>query len=204
MKLTTHFLLAPTSPLPSAGEILRRVALPFALFCVVLLSFLLLSWFLLFPRIARVDLHGSLVGAGDLRAREQELAAKVALLEEQREEYLSPLDDTAFGRLKVLKAEQPSFLEVRASVLEAAQGAVPEQEDAVAIGSIRYLEGGRRLSITGDVRNVGFQSMTILAQFVETLGHLPGVVSVDPPAFTRESDPVIGPYSPFSLTLTLR
>ena len=60
------------------------------------------------------------------------------------------------------------------------------------------------VEISGDVRNVGLRSMTVLAQFVDAVASLPSVASVQRPVFTREKDEDVGFHSPFTFHITLQ
>jgi len=60
------------------------------------------------------------------------------------------------------------------------------------------------LRIRGEIRNVDTRTMTVLAEFAQSLTSLPAVASATTPTFAREEDSKIGFHSPFDITLTLK
>ncbi|MFH1443822.1 MAG: hypothetical protein ABIG34_00330 [Candidatus Peregrinibacteria bacterium] len=196
--LTVKTWQGPASA-PSLKEILRRVLFPFALFAVVLLSLLVLSWYLLLPRFTRVELHGASQELSHLQTYVQEIQAETQKLEDRRLALILPLDDSPYGHLVQKKMSQPSLLSFYEKLQNVARTFLPEQSQSVVLQSIRWEH--EVIELTGDVRNVGLQSMAVLAQFVESVRAMPGVERVDFPSFTRERDEVIGFHSPFVIRI---
>ncbi|OIO55779.1 hypothetical protein AUJ46_00595 [Candidatus Peregrinibacteria bacterium CG1_02_54_53] len=189
------------TPAPSLREILRRVLFPFALFGVVLLSLLVLSWYLLLPRFTRVDLHGTSRELSHLQTYVQDIGEQSQKLEDRRLALILPLDGSPYGRLVQAKMSQPSLLMFYEKLQNVAQTFLPEQSQSVVLKVIRWEHDV--IELTGDVRNVGLQSMAVLAQFVEAVRAMPDVERVDFPSFTRERDGNIGFHSPFTIRIYL-
>lgn len=188
-------------PLVSVGprEVLRRVLFPFALFSIVLFLLLLLSWYLLLPRFTRVALHGVPQDLARLQTYMETVDADTRTLEEKRMALILPLDDSPYGVLVEEKMSQPSLLSFYEQLQNVARTFLPEQPQAVHLQSIGFERDV--MIVTGDVRNVGLQSMAVLAQFVSSIREMPGIERVDFPAFTREHDASIGFHSPFTLRI---
>jgi hypothetical protein len=203
MTHTAASLTGHRRAIPGVGEILRRVAGPFAIFAFVLLSLLLLSWVLLLPRYTRVELHGMLLRPAEVLSMVDEVREGLAKMEEKRQSLILPLDASPYGSLVREKVEGPSLLTFQETIRNIARTVVPEQEYAVWIEVVRMKSDGTA-EIRGDIRNVGLQSMAVLAQFARMVGNLPSVTQADLPTFTREHDPQIGFHSPFSFSVTLR
>ncbi len=190
-------------PHASPAEILRRVAMPFLLFATVLTALLMLSWSMLVPRLARVDVGGRTLTAEEIRAYRTDLAAQIVTGEGQRRDLVLSVQDPAYIALKQSRRGALSATQLL-SELETQAKASADQPDAVHLSFLRYdiLSGSGTLR--GDVRFVGSRSMTVLASFVDVLGRLPILSSVTPPPFVREEDPVTGAHSPFALSFTIK
>jgi len=186
------------------GTILRRIALPVLLFALVLTSLLTASWLLLLPQLTEIEIGGSVLDTSALKAYERELDERLSALERERDELVLPMEGTLYDALTTVKHNQRPLLPLRAQVIQAALHLVPGNKDAVSIDSLRYLTSGNRIEVTGDIRNVGPRSMTVLAQFAEVLRGLPFVADLQRPRFTRKDDPTIGMYSPFTLNISLQ
>jgi len=187
--------------LPGPREVLRCVLFPFALFSVVLLLLLVLSWYLLLPRFTRVELHGVPQDPSRLQTYVEGVQAETKKMEEKRLALILPLDHSPYGILVQEKMSQPSLLAFHEQLKNVARTFLPEQSQAVMLQSISWERD--TVVITGDVRNVGLQSMAVLAQFVEAVRAMPGIARVDFPSFTRERDEAIGFHSPFTLRIHL-
>ncbi|MDD5041393.1 MAG: hypothetical protein PHX87_02290 [Candidatus Peribacteraceae bacterium] len=185
--------------MPGPREVLRRVLFPFALFSVVLLALLLLSWYLLLPRFTRVELHGVPQDPSTLQTYVQDLQDQTKKMEEKRLALILPLEGSPYGILVQEKMSQPSLLAFHEQLKNVARTFLPEQSQAVFIQSISFERDA--VILTGDVRNVGLQSMAVLAQFVSAVRAMPGIGRVDFPSFTRERDESIGFHSPFTLRI---
>ncbi len=190
-------------PHTSPAEILRRIAMPFLLFAAVLAVLLMLSWSMLVPRLARVDVGGRTLTAEEIRAYRVDLAAQIVAGEGQRRDLVLSVQDPAYIALKQSRRSALPVTQLLAE-LETQAAAGADQPDAVHLSFLRYdiLSGSG--SLRGDVRFVGSRSMTVLASFVDVLGRLPVLASVTPPPFIREDDPVTGAHSPFALSFTVK
>lgn len=184
-------------------EMLRRVLFPFALFGIVLLTLLLLSWKLLIPAFTRVELKGSPQDPAALETTVRDMREKLTRIEGKRLALILPLDDSPYGGLVREKIDQPSFIALFTQLKTVARTFLPEQSQAVILSSLIW-KGDRVVTLTGDVRNVGLQSMAVLAQFVEAVKGMPGIERVDFPSFKREQDPVAGFHSPFTFSIHLK
>ena len=195
----TGKLNLPTPVSVGPREVLKRVLFPFALFSVVLLSLLVLSWYLLLPRFTRVALHGVPQDPSHLQTYVEGVQAETKKMEDKRLALILPLDHSSFGDLVQEKMSQPSLLAFYEQLKNVATTFLPEQSQAVFVQSISYENDVVQLK--GDVRNVGLQSMAVVAQFVEAVRAMPGVKRVDFPSFTRERDENIGFHSPFVIRI---
>lgn len=187
---------------PGLSEILRRVLLPFALFAVVLLSLLLLSWFLLLPRFTRVELHGTPQDPSRLQSYSEEVETAIRSREERRLALILPLSDSPYGELVSVKVDASDLFAFFEQIKNVSQSFLPEKKQVVILQTIALKD--HVVELTGDVRNVGLQSMAVLAQFVEALRAMPDVERVDYPAFQREQDSAIGFHSPFTIRIHLK
>jgi len=176
-------------------EVLRRVLFPFALFSIVLLALLVLSWYLLLPRFTRVELHGVPQNPARLQTYVEEVQTETKKMEEKRLALILPLDHSPYGDLVQEKMSQPSLPVFYGQLKNVAATFLPEQSQAVVLESISLEQNV--VELKGDVRNVGLQSMAVVAQFVEAVRTMPQVKRVDFPPFTRERDEHIGFHSPF-------
>jgi hypothetical protein len=176
--------------------------LPFALFGIVLLLLLLLSWFLLLPRFTRIELHGTPQDLNRLQAYSREVQTELQRVENKRLALILPLSESPYGLLVREKMRQPHLLELYEQLQNIAKSFLPEQPRAVILEAIRF-KGGM-VELQGDVRNVGLMSMAVLAEFTDAVKAMPGVERVDFPTFTREKDPAVGFHSPFVLRFSLK
>jgi hypothetical protein len=190
-------------PAPTLRQILAQLALPFFLFALVLATLLTLSAALLLPIFTKVEVGGKQHTAGELRSLQMRLSADITRKEQERDVSVLPFQDRQFETVSAERDALPTFVQMRQDVLHAAAAITPEQ-DAVHVSSIRFAEGEKTLEVGGDVRNVGERSMTVLAQFVRELEHMPAAAGVRQPDFQRLIDPQTGPHSPFTITLILR
>lgn len=195
---------AVTRNVPSLGEILRRIAMPFALFSIVLFVLLLLSWFLLLPRFTRVQLHGTSRRPGELQDYVASIQHETRVLEEKRLSLILPLDATSYGALVQEKMALPSLASVQGILLNVAANVLPARRDAVVVQTLHLTGSGGIVEVSGDVRNVGLQSMAVLARFVEAAERFSFVARIDRPVFTRERNTTIGFHSPFHFRLHLQ
>lgn len=187
----------------SATAIAHRSALPLFLFSAVLLALLILSYLSLLPRLTTVELAGSVRDAQGLRAYHASLLEQITEKERQRDALVLPMEGSTYRRLVEVKHAQFPLLVLRSSLEQTVRQLLPDETDVVRIESMRYIPSKKRVELTGDVRNVGSRSMTVLAQLVEELRAQPFVSDIASPRFRRVQDPRIGPHSPFTLRIKL-
>lgn len=181
-----------------------RVALPLFAFAAALSCALLLSRLLFLPRLAGVRLHGEMMYGSSLTRFYADLRDRIAAQEEARNHLVLPGRDPLSQFLRQLRRSDASFASLFAAVTRSAEEAVRDRPDAVFLESFQYDAAGRTLTIAGDVRHVGPRSMTVLAEFIETLRRIPSVEAVEHQRFLREEDASGAFHSPFSLLLRLR
>lgn len=192
-----------TSITPAA--ILQRTALPFFLFSLVLTTLLMITKMTVLPALLSVDIDGTTRNVQDLKTYHDVLAEQIAKKVDQRNTLILPMEGTDYRSLADWKQEQYSFSFLTSSLSQLAK-AVPATEGgtAVYVESIRYYPIDKMVEMRGDVRNVGPRSMTVLAQFVESLQAEPYVSTVEHPTFTRVEDKNLGFLSPFHLKIALQ
>ena len=183
-------------------SVIERVCLPFFLFSAVLAFVTLLLRFVVLPPLLKVEVGGTPRDVSMMRVVRRQLEQDIRNLEERRQEILLPLRDQTFDVLKSREKLSRSFLMLRDTLEKQAQ-AVSRQPDAVHISMFEYVPQEKQLVVSGDVRFVGPRSMTVLAQFIDSIEALPFVSSVTKPAFDRMEDPTTGFHSPFSVRITL-
>lgn len=181
-----------------------RVAFPLFVFATVLACALLLSWLLFLPRLAGAQLHGKTLYGASLTRFYADLRDRVSAQEEARNRLVLPGRDSLSQFLRRLRRSDVALAPLLAAVKRAAEDAARERPDAVFLESFQYDAAGRTLALAGDVRHVGPRSMTVLAEFVEMLRHIPSVEEVEHPRFLREEDAQGEFHSPFSLLLHFR
>lgn len=191
------------TPRPDAAAILWRVAWPLLVFSAALALLFSLSWALLLPRFARIEVGGKLQSIAEIRTYREALTAQIAAKEEGRRQSVLAVHDPAYDMLKEQRRARLSFDALKGKLTEHAKS-VTGKDDAIVFSTFDYDPDGRTLATQGDVRNMGTRSMTMLAAFALSLNKLPFIAEATTPAFTREEDAVFGPHSPFSITLTLR
>lgn len=191
------------TPRPDAAAILWRMAWPMLIFSAALALLLSLSWALLLPRFARIDVGGQLRSVAEIRTYREALTAQIAAKEEERRQSVLAVRDPLYDELKEERRARPSLDTLRGKLAAHAK-TVTGKDDAIVFSAFEYDPDTRTLIVQGDVREVGTRSMTVLAAFALPLKDLPFVAAATTPAFTREEDAVLGPHSPFSITLTLR
>ena len=196
----------PDNPLasrPSVSLILWRLAWPFCLFSGALTLLLTLSWIFLLPRYTRIEVGRMLRSTDEIRQYRSTLTAQIATKEEERRLSVVAVHDPAYDALKEQRRERVSLDDLRNALVEHAKKTIGKN-DVVQWHSFDYDPAEKTLTVHGDIRNVGTQSMTVLASFALSLRDLPIVAKATMPAFTREEDPKTGFHSPFTITLTLR
>lgn len=193
---------APVPTVPTPGHILHRMSMPVFLFSAVFATALGVSRFAILPSLTSIEVGGVKRDAAGLQKRAEELKAQIADHQEERDEAILTLQGTPYRALVDSKISGNSALELLEAFREEARDVVPGTPDAVVITQGHV--DGKTLTLKGDVSGVGPGSMTVLAQFTEILRGDARVVSLVAPTFTRLEDPKIGPYSPFTIVLTLK
>ncbi|MDB4978300.1 MAG: hypothetical protein JWM56_486 [Candidatus Peribacteria bacterium] len=184
------------------AAVIEHLAMPFLLFSAILAGLLFLSWLLLLPLWARVDVNGQLYNASQLSGKQAELTAGIQALQTRRDAALLPVHDAAYIALRDARQVQPDMSLVFEKVRQAAASVSPVP-GAIRFNEVSFSAADHTLVLAGDVRSVGFRSMTVLAQLVDAIGALDGVTHVELPRFVRMNDAATGMHSPFSFTVTL-
>ena len=200
--MTNTLYIAPRSPRLDLPTVLWRIAVPFAIFSAVLAILLAFSRTALLPRYTRIDVGGTLRNATQIRQYRETLTAQIATKEEARRQSVLAVHDPQYDMLKDERRTRTSLDDLRAQLTDHAK-AITGEDDVVEFHSFDYDPAGKKLKMTGDVR-AGTRSMTVLADFAQTLKTLPFVAVATMPTFTREDDPKTGFRSPFNITLTLK
>jgi len=191
------------APRPDPSVVLWRIGLPFSIFSAVLALILTVSWVFLLPRYTRIEISGTLRNAAQIRAHRAELTSQIATKEEERRQLVLAVHDPQYNVLKEHRRNRVSLEDLRTQLQEHA-ATITGKTDVVRWNSFEYDPEGKTLHIRGDIHNVETRSMTVLAEFAQSLKTLSFVASATTPAFTREEDPKTGFRSPFDITLTLQ
>lgn len=154
------------------------------------------------PRYALVEVLGSKYPVAVLPAMKADLLAQVSAAEERRNLLVQPVQSDTYEALKQSRSAQAAMDALRE--VERVDRQVGGPEDAVHIAATAVDLEHHTISLTGDVRNVGMQSMTVLAEFLDALARIPSVATVSPVPFVRQTNPKFGTYSPFTVTVTLK
>lgn len=188
----------------SFKQISQRVAVPFAIFSTVLFGLLLLSWVLLLPGFTNVEVSGSVRSIAELQEYEDALEIDIADIEHARDQLVMPLKGSLYEKLREQKRTSYSYEDVQSAVQQRIDSIAYTHPDSVVIESRTFDARERQFILSGDVRNVGPRSMTVLANLAEVLRDLPFVESLESPKFVRHEHPVHGMHSPFTFTFQLR
>lgn len=189
------------APQPGA-TIARRVSTPLMLFTGSLFMLLVLSWTLLLPQYTNFHVNGDLLSPREIAIYERDRQQELMAMEEKRNRLVLPVLDAAYDRLKQEKRDVPSVSSIREELRQAAIRAEAGQGEIIT-QSLTVDRATRAVSVTGDVRNVGPRSMTLLAEYVTQLESIPQFTGLTRPAFSRTDDEGIGIHSPFAFTFTL-
>lgn len=181
-----------------------RFAFSLFAFAAVLFVALFFSWWFLLPRLAGVPLHGKMVYGASLVQFYADLRDRVDVLEDARNHLVLPGQDPLSQFLRQVRRSDIPLIPLFAALERTAKAAVPDHADAVLLESFHYDTKDNTLTVIGDVRYVGPRSMTVLAEFIETLRGVPTVEAIEDQRFTREEDPKGAFHSPFTLVLRLR
>lgn len=185
------------------GDIARRTALSFFLFSVVLTALLMLSWFLLVPELTQVHVGGEVRDVAQLKMYKNEIERDIKDLEAKRTAFLLPRHHELYTRIKSVKDERDQFQDLRRELNRVIKELVPNRNDVVVISGFEFDAATRTAKITGDIRNSGPRSMTVLARFAEDVQNINFVVDVKSSRYVRKQDPNLGFYSPFTLHVLL-
>lgn len=186
-------------------DVVRRTGAPLLLFSSALTGLLVLSQAVLLPRVTTVEIAGVRRNMHELQRHHDELRAQLVSMETKRNTLILPVHDENFVGLVEQKHHVADALAVRSTIENAASDFRSEDgEPAVHLGGFFMNNETGEVEIRGDIRNVSTASMTVLAEFVDALKLLPGVVDLANPKFERLTDPKIGMYSPFTIRFTLR
>tara|TARA_Y100000310_G_scaffold71946_1_gene67884 strand:+ start:49705 stop:50289 length:585 start_codon:yes stop_codon:yes gene_type:complete len=188
----------------SFGDIARRTAFSFFLFALVLATLLTLSWFLLVPELTRVEIGGTVRGLQELKSYKADLEGQIVTMEQQRGQFLLPVDHDLYERLKGLKNERLKFQQLRSEVNQVITHLVPGRTDVVALSGFYFDAQTNVAELRGEIHNVGPRSMTVLAQFVEEIDRIPMVISIETSRYTRQEGANNSFFSPFTLHISVR
>ncbi len=181
-----------------------KTALGIFLFCGALTGMLAASDAFLLPRLTQVEVGGVIRDLPALREYHASLLEDTARIESQRRALILPVTDEQYRALIATKYTAFSFPDVVARIRNIAGQFSGENGPAVFLHEIDLRQRSRTVELRGEVRDVGSRSMTVLAQFTESLGGLPMVQSLNNPQFTREFSEGKGFFSPFVIHLVLR
>ena len=183
------------------AKVVRRIIISTFLFTTVFTGTLLVSEIFILPRLTRVEIEGSANSVSDVQQYHSDLTASLSKLEQERNFYVLPLQNELFSAMKEIKYGQKDYVIQKEMLGKAADDFFMEGERVVFLYSMHFDAQDSTLEVRGDVRNVGPRSMTILAQFTESVRSLPFVSSVQNPRFSREYSEELGAYSPFVLRI---
>jgi hypothetical protein len=196
-------LLLSAPPESSLRRVLGQVSVPLLLFAVSLSFLLLLSEFLLIGRLQKVEVAGGSKSVMEMQALHKSLTASIVSTEEKRGDLLFPERDDLYMSVRALQDEGQTTERLYAEILEQVKG-LSSAPDSIHIDVLQVTPDAHTVTLKGDVRFVGPRSMTLLAQFTDSLRRLPEVKALEGETFTRLDDPKMGFHSPFDLTLTLQ
>lgn len=182
-------------------DILERAALPLLLFAAVLLVLLFLSWFSILPRFTRFAVANTTLSPTEMAAYVTQQQSSLATLEQKRNRLVLPEQDPGYTALKTEKRTMVNALDVQTLLLQVA-GDLHEGPNAITLSHLDYDASTSVVSVSGDVRDVGLRSMTVLASYTESLETMPFVQHLIRPAFTREQNADGTFHSPFTLSFT--
>lgn len=184
-------------------RLLSMVAMPLLVFALVLTAALVASRAVLLPRLTQVSVGGQMHAATDLRALQADLLSRVSDAEDLRNMLVRPMSEATFDAAKARRASQHNIMNVESDVKRLASSYDVDGKHVIVFTAFHIDGVTGAVSLSGDVRNVGPQSMTVLASFLDDLTKLPGVRDMSPGKFLRVDDPDIGPHSPFNVSFVL-
>ena len=181
----------------SFKTILDRIAEPFAIFGVALFALLLFAQVAVLPLFNTFDLNGQKLNPNQLSQYKAQLVQKVNDAESARNDLILPIKNETYHLLQARKDALAPIATVKAALESAAR----ETQGSGSVVLSRIHVDGTTVAVRGDVR-AGLSSMTVLASFIEKVESLPFIGTFTRPAFTRETDPVLGAHSPFVFSFT--
>lgn len=182
---------------------LRMCVVPLLLFLSVFFGLLLLSYILLLPRFTSFHTQGGVALSPRAMAEyHKTLAANLSTAEDERIRLVMPIQDSGYDALKDQKTVG-MLLGDLPSALRAITARIGESNDVLFIESLTLDATTGNVKLTGDMRNVGPRSMTVLASFIEELEQMPGLADFERPPFARTQDADGNFHSPFTLDFTL-
>lgn len=192
---------ASTPPERSVMHAVDRVGGYMLTFSIVFAAMVWASVLFLLPRFSTIEVLGARHTLAELPALKAELVSQVGEAEAKRSALVIPVQQESY---EALKASQDAWhLQYIWNDVTRLISETSGKDQILHIAVQEFDPAARSITLSGDVRHSGTQSMTILAGFLDSLAKLPGVASLSPVPFTRLNDPHIGDYSPFTVTLTL-
>jgi len=161
-----------------------------------------ISRYVLLPQLLTLQIGDTSVLATEVADLEQEIRRTAEAVADKRDALILPGQDELS---RALRADQELALPIPLleKELKILAHRASGSEGSIVFHKLHYHAPDQRVSLRGDVRNVGPRSMTVLAQFTDLLERHEGVTAMEPPLFVREEDPVAGFHSPFSLQFTV-
>lgn len=181
-----------------------RILISFAVFSFVLTGALFISRIFLLPKLTHMQVAGENRDIQELRSYHSELTAQLSSAESNRMNLILPIQNEQYRALIADKQQSPDFLSIRQRLLNVAQQFANEGIQTVFFLGMNLNEDAHTMDLRGEVRNVNQRSMTVLAQFVEAVQDLPFVADVKNPRFTRSYTSEQDPFSPFTISITIR
>jgi len=184
-------------------HVLGVIAEPILFFSGFLAFTLLMSLLFLLPRWGQVRIADTEFSPVALEQEYTRLTASITSLTAKRDESLQPLPDPIYLSLQEKKRSQAQVIPLIEDLRLIAQAAVA-QEGVIVLQILSFDASKQALMVTGDVRDAGFSSVTVLAQFIDQLKKSAHVESLDPPVFERAQNADGSVHSPFHFTIHLK
>jgi hypothetical protein len=170
-------------------------------FSIVFAAMVWASVLFLLPQFSAIEVLGARHALSDLPGLKAALLQHVEEPEAKRTALDAPLQHAVYAELKQAQSAwqlMHTWNDVQRVIIDTSG-----TTDILHLTEQRFDPTAKTITLVGDVRNSGPQSMTVLAEFLDSLAKLPGVASLSPVPFTRQNDPRIGEVSPFTVTITL-
>lgn len=187
----------------SLGTIVRRTAAPFFLFTFVLAVMLLLSWYVLIPKLTQVEVAGAERNIDQIRTYTQNLEAQLITLEQRRKAFILPIQNPLYKRIRSLKERRLVYQDIRRDLQKVRKDTMPDVPNAIVFRGFHYDAFNKTVDVRGTVQNVGVRSMTVLAYFLEKVRELESVKDVKHSRFVRYEDEPGVYTSPFTFRVIL-